>query len=186
MAKLILLNKCSGDKKNQKNNSKEIFWVFLPTPGKTEHRDTHVCNTYIHRLLFTLRQGDSEERSKWSDDADAFNFSLEMLPCYCFHLSSAVFNILTLSSKAIWEMGGYLWSTEQASVWHWHQPGQGNSHHTVKIAKPWQTQRDGFLGKSFLRSIYRKTWVKAKSPYPFLVLHTQRTQKEFYSGVSRE
>lgn len=71
MAKLILLNKCSGDK-NQKNNSKAIFEEFLPASGKKEHRNSLVCNTYIHRLLLTLRQGNTEEHSKWSDDSILF------------------------------------------------------------------------------------------------------------------
>lgn len=146
MAKLILLNKCSGDKKkNKRTTPKQYCENFCQHQG----RQSIEILMYVTRIFIDccLPWGSTEERSRWSDNSDAFYFPLEMLPCSCFHLSSAVFNILTFSSKAIREMGGYPCSTEQGFLWHWHQPLLEGSHHTVKRAKLWQTQRDEFLCK---------------------------------------
>lgn len=174
MAKRILLHKSSEDK-NQKNISKAIFEEFLQATGKKEHRHAHVCNTYIHKPWLTLRQADKKEHSKWSIFFKTSSWYASRL---MFSFKFCMFDISTFGSEELWEMEGDLCSAEKSSVRPWQQSLLEGSHRQQSKA---MAGRERWVSVKILslKPSHRKTGVKARNPYLFL-MQPQQTERHFF------
>lgn len=95
-----------------------------------------------------------------------------------FSFKFCMFDISTFGSEELWEMEGDLCSAEQSSVRPWQQSLLEGSHRQQSKAK---AGRERWVSVKILslKPSHRKTGVKARNPYLFL-MQPQQTERHFF------